>query len=141
MSSPLRIVSQVDPLLGTALVEVDVGSGAARGAAYGGSASGGAGHGGAEFEGVASGGAEPGGAEPGGAEPAGAEPAGVEPWGAEPKGAESGGAEPRGTALTGGPAVVSPRLFPWPEPLSPQQLREWLAQRTRLRSGAARLAT
>ncbi|CAI7906622.1 unnamed protein product [Closterium sp. NIES-54] len=45
--------------------------------------------------------------------------------------------EPRGTASSGGPASASPRLSPWPEPLSPQQLREWFAQRTRLRSGAA----
>ncbi|CAI7893046.1 unnamed protein product [Closterium sp. NIES-53] len=45
--------------------------------------------------------------------------------------------EPRGTASSGGPASALPRLSPWPEPLSPQQLREWFAQRTRLRSGAA----
>ncbi|CAI7769852.1 unnamed protein product [Closterium sp. NIES-54] len=52
------------------------------------------------------------------------------------EGAESGGAEPRGTASSGGAAGASPRLSPWPEPLSPQPLREWSAQRTRLRSGA-----
>ncbi|CAI7856389.1 unnamed protein product, partial [Closterium sp. NIES-54] len=96
-------VSQVDPLPGTAPVEVAVGSGAA---------SGGAEPGGAESEGAGSGGAKPGGAEPGGAEPAGAEPKGVEPGGAEPEGvdpggaksegAESGGAEPQGTASSGG---------------------------------------
>ncbi|CAI7932872.1 unnamed protein product [Closterium sp. NIES-54] len=57
-------VSQVDPLLGTVLVEVAVDLGAARGAASGGAASGGAKSGGAEREGV-----EPGGAESGGAEP------------------------------------------------------------------------
>ncbi|CAI7799726.1 unnamed protein product [Closterium sp. NIES-53] len=83
------------------------------------------------------GGVEPWGAEPAGVEPRGAEPEGVEPRGAKPGGAESGGAEPRGTASSGGPAGASPRLSPQPEPLSPQQLREWFAQRTRLRSGAA----
>ncbi|CAI7918234.1 unnamed protein product [Closterium sp. NIES-53] len=92
--------------------------------------------------GAVSGGAEPGGAEPAGAEPAGAEPAGVESGGAEPEsvepgGAESGGAEPRGTASSRGPAGALPRLSPQPEPLSPQQLREWFTQRTSLRSGAA----
>ncbi|CAI7907478.1 unnamed protein product [Closterium sp. NIES-53] len=55
-------VSQVDPIPGTAPVEVAVGSGATPGAASGGAASGGAEHGGAE-----SGGAEPGGAESEGA--------------------------------------------------------------------------
>ncbi|CAI7804609.1 unnamed protein product [Closterium sp. NIES-53] len=49
----------------------------------------------------------------------------------------SGGAEPRGAASSGGPAGASPRLSPRPEPLSAQQLREWLLQRTRRRSGAA----
>ncbi|CAI7889625.1 unnamed protein product [Closterium sp. NIES-53] len=82
-------VSQVDPLPGTARVEVAVGSGAARGAA-----SGGAEPGGAESEGAGSRGAERGGAEPGGAEPGG-----VEPAGAEPEGDESGGAEARGLFL------------------------------------------
>ncbi|CAI7884155.1 unnamed protein product [Closterium sp. NIES-54] len=88
--------------------------------------------GGAEYEGAESGGAEPGGAEHGGTKPEGAEPGGV-----ESEGAESGGAEPRGTASAGGPAGASPRLSPRREPLSPQQLREWFAQRTRLRSGPA----
>ncbi|CAI7879782.1 unnamed protein product [Closterium sp. NIES-53] len=50
-------------------------------------------------------------------ESGGAEPAGVESGGAEPAGVEPGGAES--------------------EPLSLQQLREWFAQRTRHRSGAA----
>ncbi|CAI7858817.1 unnamed protein product, partial [Closterium sp. NIES-53] len=109
---------QVDPLLGTVPAE------------------------GAESEGAGSGGAEPGGAEPRGAEPAGAERGGAEPEGEEPggtesEGAESGGAEPRGTASSGGPADASPRLSPRPEPLSPQQLRQWFAHRTCLRSGAA----
>ncbi|CAI7808063.1 unnamed protein product [Closterium sp. NIES-54] len=95
--------------------------------------------------GAASWGAEPGiaeskgagswGAEPTGVEPGGAEPEGVEPGGADSEGAESGGAEPLGTASSGGPAGASPRLSPRPEPLSPQHLREWFAQRTRLRTG------
>ncbi|CAI7894878.1 unnamed protein product [Closterium sp. NIES-53] len=76
-------VSQVDPLPGTARVEVAFGSGAASG-------------------GVASGGVEPGGAGSGG----------VEPGGAESKGAESGGAESRGTSSSGGPAGASSRLSP-----------------------------
>ncbi|CAI7868070.1 unnamed protein product [Closterium sp. NIES-53] len=50
---------------------------------------------------------------------------------------EPGGVEPRGTASFGGPAGASPRLSPRPEPLSPQQLREWFAQRTLLWRGAA----
>ncbi|CAI7912033.1 unnamed protein product [Closterium sp. NIES-54] len=127
---------------------VAVGSRAAPGAAFGGAGSEGAEPGGAESEGAGSGGAKPGGAEPGGAEPAGvepggAEPAGVEPGHAESEGAESAGAEPRGTASSkgpassGGPAGASLRLSPRPEPLSPQQLHEWFARRTRLLSGAA----
>ncbi|CAI7838736.1 unnamed protein product [Closterium sp. NIES-53] len=91
-------------------VEVNVDSGAARGAASGGAAS-------------------------GGAERASAEP--EELGGAESEGAESGGAEPRGTASAGGPAGASPRLPHWREPLSPQQLREWFSQRKRVRSGVA----
>ncbi|CAI7868531.1 unnamed protein product [Closterium sp. NIES-54] len=108
-------VSQVDPLPGTAPIEVAVGSGAARGAA-----SGGLEHAGAESKGPGSGGAEPGGAETEGAESGGAEPKGVEHEGVEP-----GVAEPKG-------ADLSPR----PETLSSLQLREWLVQRARLRSGA-----
>ncbi|CAI7849397.1 unnamed protein product, partial [Closterium sp. NIES-54] len=107
-------------------------SGAAQGTASEGAASGGAEPGGAKSKGARSGGSEPGGAEPGGAEPAGGEPGGV-----ESKGAESGRAEPRGAASSGGPAGASPRLSPRPKPLSPQQLREWLVRRARLRSGAA----
>ncbi|CAI7746376.1 unnamed protein product [Closterium sp. NIES-54] len=124
-------VSQVDPLPGTAPVEVAVGSGAAPGATSGGAASGGAKPGGAEPGGEESEGAGSGGAEPWGAEPGGAEPAGVEPGGTT-----TGGAESRGTASSGGPAGAPPRMSPRPEPLSPQQLREWFAQRTCLRSGA-----
>ncbi|CAI7746477.1 unnamed protein product [Closterium sp. NIES-53] len=71
-------VSQVDPLPGTAPVEVAVGSGAAPRAASGGAASGGAEHGGAEPEGAGSG----------------------EPGGTASEGAESGGAEPRGGVST-----------------------------------------
>ncbi|CAI7781496.1 unnamed protein product [Closterium sp. NIES-53] len=100
-------VSQVDPLPGTAPVQVAVVSGAAPGAAPGGVGSEGAGSWGAEPEGV---------------EPGGAESEGAEPGGAELEGAESGGAEPRGAALSGGHAGASPRL-------SSQQLREWLVQR------------
>ncbi|CAI7799187.1 unnamed protein product [Closterium sp. NIES-53] len=150
-------VSQVDPLPGTAPVEVAVGSGAAPDAASGDAVSGGeepggAKPGGAGSEGVGSGGAEPegaesegagsGGAEPGGVELAGVEPGGAEPESVEPRGtasedAESGGAEQRGTTSSEGPAGAPPRVSPRPEPLSAQQLREWFAQRTCLRSGAA----
>ncbi|CAI7767353.1 unnamed protein product [Closterium sp. NIES-54] len=98
-------LSQVDPLLGTAPVEVAVGLGAAPSAASGGVEPGGAGS-----EGVGSGGAEHGGEEPGDAEPEG-----VEPGGAESEGAESEGAEPWGAASSGGPAGALLRL-------SPQQL-------------------
>ncbi|CAI7803032.1 unnamed protein product [Closterium sp. NIES-54] len=65
----------------------------------------------------------------GAASPGGAEPAGVEPGGAEPGGVEPGGAELQGAALSRGHAGASLRL-------SPQQLREWLVRRARLRSGA-----
>ncbi|CAI7801402.1 unnamed protein product [Closterium sp. NIES-53] len=78
-------VSQVDPLPGTAPVQVAVVSGAAPGAASGG---------------VASWGAEPGGA---GSEGAGS-------GGAESEGAESEGAEPRDASSSGGPTGASPRL-------------------------------
>ncbi|CAI7808310.1 unnamed protein product [Closterium sp. NIES-53] len=102
-------VSQVDPLLGTAPVQVAVVSGAAPGAASGGAASGGA-----EPEGAGSEGAGLGGAEPEGVEPGGAESEGAEPGGAESEGAESGGAEPRasgagepGDAGAGGAAFTT----------------------------------
>ncbi|CAI7908588.1 unnamed protein product [Closterium sp. NIES-54] len=119
-------VSQVDPLPGTALVQVVVVSGANPGAASGGAASGGAEPGDAGSKGAGSRGAEPEGVEPGGAESEGAEPGG-----AESEGEESGGAEPRGAASSGGPAGASPRL-------SSQQLRKWLVQRPHRRSGAPR---
>ncbi|CAI7843495.1 unnamed protein product, partial [Closterium sp. NIES-53] len=109
----------VDPLSGTAPVQVAVDSGAAPGASSGGAASGGAEPGGAGSEGAGSGGAEPEGVEPGGAESEGAEPAG----------ADSESAEPRGAASSGGPAGASPRL-------SSQQLREWLVQRAHRRASA-----
>ncbi|CAI7909848.1 unnamed protein product [Closterium sp. NIES-54] len=118
-------VSQVDPLPGTAPVQVAVGLGGAPGAAPGG---------------AASGGAEPGGAEPGGAEPGGAESEGAGSGGAEPGvelgGTTYGGADSRGTPSSRGLLGAPPRLSPRPEPLSPQQLREWFAQHTRLRIGA-----
>ncbi|CAI7861235.1 unnamed protein product, partial [Closterium sp. NIES-54] len=109
-------VSQVDPLLGPAPVQVAVVSGAAPGTASGG---------------AASGGAEPGGAGSEGAGYGGADVEGAEPGGAESEGAESGGAEPWCAASSGGPAGASPRL-------SSQQLRELLVQRAHHRSGAPR---
>ncbi|CAI7805853.1 unnamed protein product, partial [Closterium sp. NIES-54] len=122
-------VSQVDPLPGTAHVEVAVDSGAARVVASGGAASRGAEPGGAESEGVGSGGAETGGAKRAGVDPGGAVPEGVEPGGAESEGVESEGAEPRGAASSGDSAGASPIL-------SQQQLHEWLVRRARLRTGA-----
>ncbi|CAI7845603.1 unnamed protein product [Closterium sp. NIES-54] len=96
-------VSQVDPLPGTALVQVVVVPGAARGAASKGAASGGAEPGGAGSEGAGSRGAALEGVERGGAESEGAEPGG-----AESEGAESGGVEPRGAALSGAPGAGEP---------------------------------
>ncbi|CAI7814489.1 unnamed protein product [Closterium sp. NIES-53] len=88
---------QVEPLSGTAPVEVAVGSGAARGAVS---------------RGVAAGGAEPGFAESEGAGFGGAKPRDEEPG----VGAESRGADSRGTSSCGGPTGAWPRL-------SLQQLR------------------
>ncbi|CAI7792978.1 unnamed protein product [Closterium sp. NIES-54] len=130
-------VSQVDPLPLAEHVEVTVDFGAAGGGAAKGAVSGGAEHAGAEPGGAEPASAEPGGAEPEGAEPGGAETEGAEPGGAESEGVESGGAEPRGTASAGGLAGASPRQSRRREPLSPRQLREWFARRTRIRSGAA----
>ncbi|CAI7785401.1 unnamed protein product [Closterium sp. NIES-53] len=93
-------VSQVDPLPGTAPIQVAVVSGAAPCAASGGAAS----------RGAASRGAEPGGAGSEGSGSGGAEPKGVGPWGAESEGVESGGAEPQGAASSGGPTGASSRL-------------------------------
>ncbi|CAI7776182.1 unnamed protein product [Closterium sp. NIES-53] len=122
------------------------GGAASEGAEPGGAEPGGGGPGGTESEGAGSGGVEPGGAElggaesegarSGGAEPRGAEPVGVESGGVEPGGAASRGAEPWGPASSGGGAGALPRLSPRPEPLSPQQQREWFTRRTHLRSGA-----
>ncbi|CAI7922087.1 unnamed protein product [Closterium sp. NIES-54] len=112
-------VSQVDPLLGTAPVQVAIGLGAAPADASGGDASGGG----------VSGGPKPGSAGSEGAWSGGAEPEGVEPGGAESEGAESGGAAPRGASLSGSRAGTLPRL-------SSQQLREWLVRRAHRRSGA-----
>ncbi|CAI7900037.1 unnamed protein product [Closterium sp. NIES-53] len=149
VSCPLRTSH---PLPVTEPVEVTVDSGAARGAASGFAELASAEPGGAEPASAEPGGAEPEGAEPGNAEsegadsrgaepevaePGGTDPEGAEPGGAESEGAESGGAEPRGTASAGGPTGALPRLSHRHEPLSPQQLREWFAQRTRLRIGAA----
>ncbi|CAI7888126.1 unnamed protein product [Closterium sp. NIES-53] len=64
VSSPLRTSRLTNPIPGTAPVEVDVGLGAARGAAFGGAEPGGA-----ESEGAGSGGVEPGDAEPACVEP------------------------------------------------------------------------
>ncbi|CAI7905050.1 unnamed protein product, partial [Closterium sp. NIES-53] len=121
-----------DPLPGTVPVEVAVGSCAAQGAGSGGVEPGEAELGGAEPEGV-----EPKGAESKGAGSGGAEPQGADPGVAESEGAEFGGAELRGTATSGGPAGSSPRMSPRPESLSPQQLRGWFAQCTRLWNGGA----
>ncbi|CAI7786568.1 unnamed protein product [Closterium sp. NIES-54] len=101
-------VSQVDPLHGTAPVEVAVVSGASPRDASGGVAFRGAASGGAELEGVGS----------EGAGSRGAELEGVEPRGAESEGAESGGA-----------AGASPRV-------SSQQLRDWRPNRAAGAGGA-----
>ncbi|CAI7760640.1 unnamed protein product [Closterium sp. NIES-54] len=131
-------VSQVDPLPGTVPVEVAGDLGAARGAVFGGAEPEGAERGGVESEGAGCGGAEPRGVEPWGVELGGVELEGVEPGGAESEDAEFGGAESRGVASSRGYTGALPRLSPRQEPLSLQQLREWLVRRAHLRSGAAR---
>ncbi|CAI7835039.1 unnamed protein product [Closterium sp. NIES-54] len=83
---------------------------------------------GAEPVGAGSGGAESRGAEPGGAEPGGAASGGAESGGAEPGGAEPGGAE---SARVASRSASSRR-----ELLSPQELREWFAQRWSRAAGA-----
>ncbi|CAI7807355.1 unnamed protein product, partial [Closterium sp. NIES-54] len=123
-------VSQVDPLLGPAPVQVAVDSGVARGAAFGGAEPGGTKSEGAETTGAEPGGVDSGGAEPGCVVTGGVDLGGAEPRGAVSEGAESGGAGPHGAASSGGSAGASPRL-------SPQQLREWFVRRTRLRRGAS----
>ncbi|CAI5479362.1 unnamed protein product [Closterium sp. Yama58-4] len=151
-------VSQVDPLPLAEPVEVTGDSGAA-----GGSLARGAASGGAEPERVEPGGAEPAVVELGGTEPRGAASGGAELAGAyraagDP-GAAGGGVargtafgvlslrmrslgvsslSPGGTASTGGLPGASPQRNRQREPLSPQQLREWFAQRTSLRSCTAR---
>ncbi|CAI7761556.1 unnamed protein product [Closterium sp. NIES-53] len=129
-------VSQVDPLLGTAPVQVAVVSSAAPGAASGGAASGGAGPGGAGSEGAGSGGAEPEGVEPGVAcsaptvagEPgdAGARGAAVTTGAGdptEPRAAGAGGAG-AGVAGVGGPSAggagVAASPLPVPSPYTEQ---------------------
>ncbi|CAI7912521.1 unnamed protein product [Closterium sp. NIES-54] len=78
------------------------------------------------------------GAEPAGPGSGGTEPACTEPGVADSEVAEHEGAEPESTELggflstRGPPGALSRR-----EHLSPPQLREWFALRTRLRSGAA----
>ncbi|CAI7730799.1 unnamed protein product [Closterium sp. NIES-53] len=117
------------PLPGAVPVEVAGDSGAARGAASGV---------------VEPGGVEPGGAEPGGAESEGAGSGAAEPGGAEPEGTEPTGVEPGGVLSLGVLLrlevllVLRRDCLPPPEPLSLQQLREWLFRRARLPSGAAR---
>ncbi|CAI5473491.1 unnamed protein product [Closterium sp. Yama58-4] len=124
-------VSQVDLTPVAEPVEVTGYSGAAEGGTTRGAEPGGA-----EPGGAAPGGAAPGGTEPVSAEHGGAEPVRVEPGGAEPACAESGGAEPEHAEIGG--AVVRGTASPLRESLSPQQLREWYAQRCRLRRGATR---
>ncbi|CAI7761459.1 unnamed protein product [Closterium sp. NIES-54] len=94
-------VSQVDPLPGTAPVQVAVVSCAAPGAASGGAASGGAASGGAEPGGAGSEGAGSGGVGSGGAEPEGVEPGGVAVVSCAAPGAASGGAASGGAASGG----------------------------------------
>ncbi|CAI7868040.1 unnamed protein product [Closterium sp. NIES-53] len=126
------------PLFIAPAIESDAaGGGATRGAASGGSEPAGAGPGGTELACTKPGVVESEGAEPGGVEPEHTEPGGAELGGAEPDHAEPGGAEPGrtehgGTLSTAGPPSALSRR----EPLSPPQLREWFARRTRLQSGA-----
>ncbi|CAI5935016.1 unnamed protein product [Closterium sp. NIES-64] len=106
------------------------------GAEPGGAEPGGATPGGAESGGTTPGGAESGGTEPGRAEPGGAGPGGATPGGALPGGAGPGGAEPGGAPPGGSPGASSRR-----EPLSPQELREWFAQRRSRAAGAGGSST
>ncbi|CAI7932097.1 unnamed protein product [Closterium sp. NIES-54] len=123
-------VSQVDAV---EPVEVAADSGAATGAEPAGAGSGGAGSGGAETEGAEPGGAETRGIESGGAETWGAEPGGAATGGAEPGGAEPGGTGPGGA---GSARVASRGASSRREVLSPQELREWFAQRWGRAAGA-----
>ncbi|CAI5983036.1 unnamed protein product [Closterium sp. NIES-65] len=141
-------VSQVDAV---EPVEVAGDSGTAGGAEPGGAEPGGVDSGGAESGGAGPGGGEPGGAasrgaDPGGADSEGAARVGAELGGAEPGGAASGGVEPGGVepAATRPPLVASggtgpvgsPGVSSRREPLSPQELREWFARRSRRTAGA-----
>ncbi|CAI5940884.1 unnamed protein product [Closterium sp. NIES-65] len=131
-------VSQVDAV---EPVKVTGDSGAAEGAEPGGAdpvgaKTGGAEPGGAEPGGAESGGVENGGAGPRGAEPGGATPGGAEPWGAVPGGATPGGAELGGAELGGATPGGSPGASSRREPLSPQELRKWFAQRWSRAAGA-----
>ncbi|CAI7798635.1 unnamed protein product [Closterium sp. NIES-53] len=77
-----------------------------------------------------------GGAELGGAATGGAEPGGAATGGAEPGGASLGCAAPGGAELRGAPPGGSPGASSLREPLSPQELREWFAQRWRRAASA-----
>ncbi|CAI5987658.1 unnamed protein product [Closterium sp. NIES-65] len=115
-------------------VEVASDSGTAAGAEPGGANSGGAARvgaepGGAESGGAATGGAEPGGPSPGGAASGAAEPGGAESGSTEPGGAEPAAAGPARVASGGAGPAGSPCALSRREPLSPQELREWFAQR------------
>ncbi|CAI7731933.1 unnamed protein product [Closterium sp. NIES-53] len=110
-------VSQVDPPLLTALVEVTSDSGPAEGG---------------PARGAASGVAEPGGAEPGGAEPGSTESGGAAPGGGEASGEQS----PWSGRLRSRSAGASPLHSRRRLPLSPQQLREWYVNRQGRAAGA-----
>ncbi|CAI7844068.1 unnamed protein product [Closterium sp. NIES-54] len=71
------------------------------------------------------------GAEPVGAGTRGVEPVGVESWGAKPERVEPWGAVSGGAESGGSPGVLLRR-----EPLSPERLCEWYAQRYRRATGA-----
>ncbi|CAI7851014.1 unnamed protein product, partial [Closterium sp. NIES-54] len=75
--------------------------------------------------------AEPGGARSGGAKPERAEPGGAGSGGAEPRVAERGDAEPAGAGSGGPSGSLSRRELP-----SPQELRDWFAQRWSRTAGA-----
>ncbi|CAI5966313.1 unnamed protein product [Closterium sp. NIES-64] len=123
-------VSQVDAV---EPVEIAVDSGAARGAKPVG-----AGSGGAESRGAEPGGAESGGAEPRSAEPEGAEP-GVRSQGVWSLGVLSLGVRSLGVRSlrgVGSARVASGGASSRQELLSPQELREWFAQRWSRATGA-----
>ncbi|CAI5950729.1 unnamed protein product [Closterium sp. NIES-64] len=92
----------------------------------------------AEPAGAGSEGAKSGAAETGGAKTGGVEPGGAESAGADPRGAESGGAEPGGVGPGGGESarMAAGGASSRREPLSPQELREWFAQRWSRAAGA-----